>query len=638
MRVVGMGVEDAGVYNNLATLYEKQAIKAEEGFKLVAKAFELAPEDGPIRKNFLVLLRKRVDALMEAGRVREALPLTRRWVELQPDSALAQRELGRCHARTGDLQLAIQHFTRAINLDPENANYYNDLGLAYYDLRLLAEAQGAFQQVLKLCPGSMVAYTHLGLLANLAGLTGVAVSMLRRALEVDPKCGEALNNMALFLRDQGEQSSCREHYLRAIVLKPDSPYIFSSYLLSLNDDPKADPAWVADEHRRYQHIVEGPVRVLPTRSLDPERRLKVGYLSPDFRVHSVGYFVAPLLEAHDREGVEVTCYASGNFEDAMTARMKSAASRWRNVFRTSDDELAAIIAEDGIDVLVELSGHTCNNRLAALARRVAPIQVTYLGYPNTTGLREMDYRITDAIADPPGSADAWHTEHLARVQGGFLAYQPPHWARQLPVADLPARGWKDITFGSFNNLAKINDEVLDTWAAILERVPGSRMFLKARGLRDEKVQARIVRAFAARNIDVERRLRLMGHERSAVDHLHLYNEVDLALDTFPYNGTTTTCEALWMGTPVVTFVGKSHAGRVGASLLDAAGLPEWVARDTTDYVAKAVAWASKREELAKLRLRMRDQLLASALMDAKRLARGLEAAYRAAWCKYAETR
>jgi len=638
LRVIGLGTENAGVYNNLATMYEKQGIKGEEAFVHVSKAFALAPEDNQIRHNFLTLLQKRVDGLMEAGRFREALPHARRWVELQPKHAPAQRALGKCLAQTGELESSLQHLTRAINLDPNNANYYNDFGLVCYDLRLMAEAQGAFEQVLKFAPRSIVAYTHLGLLANLAGLTGVAVSFLRRALEIDPNCGEALNNMALYLRDQGEQAACREHYRRAIAQKPNDARIFSSYLLALNDDPTMDPAWVAAEHRRFQQLVECPPRPLPVPVKDPERILKVGYLSPDFRIHSVGYFIAPLLEAHDRDKVDVTCYSTGNFDDVMTARMRAAANRWRSAFRTSDDELAALIAEDGIDVLVELSGHTSNNRLPALAKRAAPIQVTYLGYCNTTGMRAMDYRITDAVADPPGASDAWHTETLLRVEGGFLAYQPAEWGKNLPLVELPARGAGHVTFGSFNNLAKINDQVLDTWAAILERVPGSTLLLKARGLRDEKVQARIVRAFAARGLDVEGRVRLMGHERSAVDHLLLYHEVDMALDTFPYNGTTTTCEALWMGTPVLTFAGRCHAGRVGASLLHAAGLPDWVATDRDDYVEKAVAWAGRLDDLAGLRARVRDQLRASPLMDAGRLARGIEAGYRQAWRRYCSAR
>ncbi len=630
-RVIAVGTSDAQVFNNLATVYDRLGIKDDDGFELIAKAYDLAPQDAQIRSNYLAMLRRRTEPLIKTGRFSEALPLVQRKAELEPDSAPVQRELGRCHAQTGNLQLGIKHFTRAINLDPSNATYYNDLGLACYDLRLLAEAQGAFQQVLKLNPGSVVAYTHLGLLANLAGLTGVAVSFLRRALEVDPNCGEAQNNIALFLRDQGEQTQCREHYLRAVALKPDVPAIFSSYLLSLNDDPTADAGWVAAEHRRFERIVAGDPRALPSRSFNPERKLRVGYLSPDFRIHSVAFFIAPIVEAHDRERVEVTCYATGNASDAMTDRIRSATDKWRTVYRMTDDELAGLIAEDGIDILVELSGHTADNRLAMLARRVAPIQMTYLGYPNTTGLSAMDYRISDAIADPPGPSDAWHAEKLIRIEGGFLVYRPPAWGKELLLAEQPAQAANHVTFGSFNNLAKINDVVLDTWAAILAEIPESVMLLKARGLRDEKVQARILNAFAARGIEDKQRVRMMGHERSPVDHLKLYHQVDVALDTFPYNGTTTTCEALWMGTPVVSFEGKSHAGRVGASLLLASGLGELVARDRQGYVEKAVELGKDRDRLTELHRGLRARFQTSSVMDVGRMARGLESAYREAW-------
>jgi protein O-GlcNAc transferase len=630
-RVVALGAADANIYNNLATLYDKQGVKEDEGFALIAKAHELAPQDANIRKNFANVLTRRAGALMEARRFREALPILQRKVEVEPESAFNQRNLGYCYAQTGDLETAIKYYSRAINLSPDEATYYNDLGLACFELRLLAEAQGAFQQVLKLKPESIVAYVHLGLLANLTGLTGIAVNMLQRAIDIDPTCGEAHNNMALFLRDRGELEACRRHYQQATELKPNHGGIFSGYLLSLNDDPNADPEWVAAEHRRYQSIVGGTLRSLPPGNRDPERKLRIGYMSPDFRTHSVAFFIAPVLEAHDREKVETILYGTGHVEDAVTKRIRGFADGWRKVFRMSDDDLARMIHDDGIDVLVEMSGHTCDNRLAMLARRVAPVQMTYLGYPNTTGLAEMDYRVTDAIADPPGQSEQWHTERLIRVEGGFLAFSPPEWSRTIAVASLPARDPGHVTFGSFNNLAKINDVVLDTWAAILERVPESTMLLKARGLRDERVQERILRAFVARGVDGRNRVRMMGHERSAAEHLRLYGQVDLALDTFPYNGTTTTCEALWMGTPVLTLEGASHAGLVGTSLLIRTGLAGLVAKSQSDYIEKAVALATDLAGLAAMRSGLRERFAASPVMDANRLARGLETAYRDAW-------
>ncbi len=633
-RVVAMGVVDAKVYNNLATLYDRQGIKAQQSFELLCRAHALAPEDRNIKKNFLAALTRRAGTLVLERRFREALPLLQQKADAEPDVAMSQRELGYCHAQLGDLQTAMQYFTRAIHLDPNEAQYYNDLGLACYDLHLLAEAKGAFQQVLTLKPDSVIAYVHLGLLAHLTGLPAIAVNMLRRAVEIDPQCAEAHNNLALFLRDQGLQQECRAHYLEAIRLKPESLGILSGYLLSLNDDPHAEPGWVAAEHRRFQAAIQGEPRTIVAHDLDPERRLRVGYLSPDLRQHSVAYFILPVLQAHDRSKVEVTCYDTSNAVDPMTEQIRASCDSWRMAYRMGDEDLAALIAQDRIDVLVELSGHTSENRLPMLARRVAPVQMTYLGYPNTTGLAHMDYRLTDDVADPPGTSEAWHSESLVRLVGGFLAFRPADWARDVPVVGDPASAAGTVTFGSFNNLAKINGLVLEAWAAILARVPNSVLLLKAKGLRDERVQDRIRDVFRTRGVDAKSRVTMLGHERSAVDHLKFYHRVDVARDTFPYNGTTTTCEALWMGTPVVTLLGASHAGRVGASLLARVELDALVATSPEAYVETAVAIANDQAWRASLRTGLRERLITSPLMDAKRLANGLESAYAEAWRAY----
>ena len=633
-QAIALGSVDADVFNNLATIYDKWGVKSGEGVDLMVTANQLAPNDLEIRRNLLNCLARQIRSLEMEGRYREALPLHEKRVGLEKDSAPCHRELGSCYAKTGNLEEAAKHFTRAINLDPKNAGYYNDLGLICFEMRWLAEAQGAFQEVLRLNPDSVVAYVHLGLLANLTGLTGLAVSFLRRALEKDPKCSEAQNNLALLLRDQGELSACRHHYEEAIRLKPDNSNVFSGYLLSLNDDPSADPAWVASEHRRFQTLVASTPRCDFERDLNPNRRLRVGYLSPDFRVHSVSFFICPIFRQHDRNSVDTVCYSTGLIEDGMTERIKVLVGDYRNVYRMGDEDLAEMIRSDGVDVLVELSGHTADNRLSMLSRRVAPVQITYLGYPNTTGLNGMDYRIVDSITDPPGLTESRHSERLARVEGGFLSYDPLESARSLPVCEMPAVLANRVTFGSFNNLAKLNDLVVDTWSSILEQVPDAILLLKARGLRNEKVKERLWDGFTRRGIDADQRVRMAGHERSLEDHLRVYGQVDLALDTFPYNGTTTTCEALWMGTPVLTFEGACHAGRVGASLLTHAGLEELVAKDRNAYIDMAVAFGRDWSALRRVRAGLRERFASSPIMDGVRMARGLERIYRDAWQAY----
>jgi len=633
-RAIDLGMQDPDVYNNLASIYDRWGVKLEEAAECLRRACELVPDNRDIRKNRSSFLARRCKKLAGEGRFAEALLLVGEWVAVEPESAAARHELGVCCWKTGRLEEAVRHFARAINLDPNNAAYYNDLGLVCFELRLLAEAQGAFQEVLRLCPQSPTAYLHLGLLANLTGLTGLAITFLKRALAIAPNRAEAHNNIALFYRDQGDQKACRHHYQEALRLNPNTPLTFSSYLLSLNDDPHADPAWVASEHRRFAALVEGPCRTMQPKDREPNRPLRVGYLSPDLRMHSVAFFIAPVLAKHNREQVETFAYYTGYLEDGMTEEIRKSVHQFRTVYRKSDAELAACILEDQIDVLVDLAGHTGENRLAMLARRVAPVQITYLGYPNTTGLSQMDYRITDALADPPGLSEDWHSEKLARLDGGFLAYQPSQGAMNLAVAELPALSANHVTFGSFNNLAKINDVVLDTWAAIVEEVPDSVLLLKARGLRNDMVKQRIAEAFAARGVDATTRVRLMGHERSALDHLRMYNQVDIALDTFPYNGTTTTCEALWMGTPVVTFEGGWHAARVGTSILTHAGLSDLVAKNRQGYIERAVALGRDKAMLAASRLGLRERFARSAVMDPERLSRALENLYREAWQQY----
>ncbi|MBY0509054.1 MAG: glycosyltransferase, partial [Rhodospirillaceae bacterium] len=362
---------------------------------------------------------------------------------------------------------------------------------------------------------------------------------------------------------------------------------------------------------------------------DPTRRLRVGYVSPDFRRHSVSFFVEPLLAAHDAEAVEVFCYADVAHGDAVTARLKAAAHHWRDSHNLRGAALLNLIREDRIDILVDLAGHTKGNRLAVFARRAAPVQVTAWGYPATTGLPAMDYRLCDAVTDPASEADAWAVETLVRLSPGLHCYAPP--ADAPPVAPLPALAAGHVTFGSFNKLAKISPWTVALWSAALKAVPGSRLLLKTKPLAEAETRARIEHMFAVQGIAAGR-LDLRGWVPGDHGHLDLYNQVDIALDTAPYNGTTTTCEALWMGVPVLTVAGRGHAARVGASLLTQANMADWIVPED-EFAARAAAFAADPGGLDKLRKTLRAKAAASALCDAAAHARGLETAYRAMWRK-----
>jgi predicted O-linked N-acetylglucosamine transferase (SPINDLY family) len=376
---------------------------------------------------------------------------------------------------------------------------------------------------------------------------------------------------------------------------------------------------------------------VPERRAEPERRLRVGYVSGDFRRHAVGDFLMPLLQHHDRAQIELACYAEIARPDRQTAAFAELADRWHSTVGLTDDQVAALVRADAIDILVDLSGHTASHRLGVFARKPAPLQVSWLGYPSTTGLAAIDYRLTDAIADPAPDAEAQHRERLVRLPHGSWTYVPP---RATPeVAPPPSTAGAAPTFGSFNNLAKVNARVIAAWVRILAAVPDSRLMLKSHQLADAPTRELVRSRFTAAGIAPERILVEPGISNWA-GHMAAYGTLDVALDPFPYNGTTTTCEALWMGVPVIALRGDRHAGRVGASLLTRLGLDALIAGDIDDYVAKAVALIGDRERLTALRGAQRARFVASALGDPAGFARDVEAAYREiwrAWCAGART-
>jgi protein O-GlcNAc transferase len=359
----------------------------------------------------------------------------------------------------------------------------------------------------------------------------------------------------------------------------------------------------------------------------------VGYLSPDFREHSTGYFVEGLLAGHDRGAVEVFCYSSGRAADGVTARLKEHFACFRNVVGMSDRSAAELIRRDGIDVLVDLAGHTGENRLLILAYKAAPVQVTYLGYPNTTGMTAIAYRLTDALADPPGEGVERYSEKLVRLPGSFLCYRPVEDAPE--AGEPPAARQGSVTFGCFNAQAKINLPLVEQWSRILRRVARSSLIVKNASLADGATRDRLAGMFGVCGVGVER-LELLGRTATPAQHLAVYRRVDIALDTFPYHGTTTTCEALWMGVPVVTLAGAVHRSRVGVSLLRSVGLPELVAGSWDEYVEIAAGLAGDRGRLVELRAGMRERMRESRLMDGAGLAREVEGAYRDMWRRWCE--
>jgi protein O-GlcNAc transferase len=545
-------------------------------------------------------------------------------IQLEPGRADAHNELGITLMEQGKFAEAIASYRRALELRPDFASAYNNLGIALLDTGAAEEAVSCYQQALYLQPDFAEAHNNLGLALAARGQADEAVACYERALQIKPDYIDALNNLGNAHKDQGSLDEAIACYRRALDLKPDDAPIHSNLLFTLQYHPSYSPEEVFREHQRYARE-HGPAEAEQARPAgrDLGGRLRVGYVSPDFRDHVVAYFLEPILAAHDRGCFEITCYANVPRPDAVTERFRGYADRWRSLVGLSDAQAADLIRGDEVDVLVDLAGHTAGNRLPVFARRLAPVQVTYLGYIGTTGLPTVDYRVTDVYADPPGLTECYHSERLVRLPETALCYRPG--AGPDVASAPPVRQNGHVTFGSFNNLAKVSEEVLAVWARVLAAVPRSRLLLKAAAGSPAGGRAR--EALARHGVDGDR-LTLVGRAATRHEYLGLYDRVDVALDPFPYNGITTTCDALWMGVPVITLAGRTPVSRQGVSLLSNVGLAPLVADSPAGYVAVAAQLADDLAQLADWRSGLRGRMSGSPLMAPERLTRHLEAAYR----------
>lgn len=598
-----------------------------------AKTGKAAPQPGTSGANLGALWSRALHSY-RAGQPAEAEAGFRAILSREPRHGPSWHLLGLIHFGRGDHGTAVACLRRAVAADPSLAPAHNDLGAVLQLQEQGEEAVASYRRAIALVPDYTEAYYNLGCALQEQGRLAEAGEAYHRAIALKPDHAGALNNLGTVLLDQGRLDRAIGHYRQALAAKPDYVAAHSNLLRALNFDEAITPEALLAAHKGWAEAHAPKPATLDlsfSDEPDPERRLRVGYVSADFREHSVSYFFEALLDAHDPAAVEVFCYAEVRRPDAMTARLQAKAEHWLSILGLNDAAAAERIRRDRIDILIDLGGHTANNRLGIFARKPAPVQATWCGYPNTTGLATMDYRITDARADPEGEAERWHTETLVRLPRTFLCYLPPEHAG--PVTRLPARQTGTVTFGSFNSLPKATPEVVRLWARILQKVPNSRLLLKALQLRDAGVRTQVIERFVAAGVEKER-IEPVSWSAVARDHLALYGRVDVALDPFPYNGTTTTCEALWMGVPVVTLRGDRHAGRVGTSLLTAVGLPELIADTPEAYVDLAVELARDLDRLASLRATLRERVRASALCDAAGFARDMETAYRAMWRRW----
>ncbi|MBI1189422.1 MAG: tetratricopeptide repeat protein [Tepidisphaera sp.] len=570
-----------------------------------------------------------VAALLEQGKVDAARAQAQRLAQGSPRDGWAAHLLSRASLMAGQIPQA-QHFAaRAAELIPGNPGLLVELAQLCQAMRKNEQAMAALREAVRADPEFGPAFVGLA----------AALSEARRFEEAERMCREWLTRHP---GDAGAQSllagvllnTARGHEAAALVrglseANPASPQLASGAALLSNYDELATPDEVWRVHRRYGEVMgalgdarTGGTPVLPAGA---GKRLRVGLVSPDLRQHSVASFVEPLLKGRNRATMEIVVYQTNAIADEVTARLRGLADVWRVMDRVNDEQLAAAIRADGLDVCVELSGHTQAHSLAAMNARPSPLMVTWLGYPNTTGLTTIDARLVDSNTDPAGEADARASERLVRMDPCFVCFEPPTGAPEAGAPPSAASGV--VTFGSFNAAQKLNPRVIALWARVLAAAPGSRLLLKAVNFEDEGLRRRVAAMFGAGGVDASR-LELRGPVAGTSGHLAAYQEVDVALDPVPYAGTTTTCEALWMGVPVVTLAGNMHAGRVGVTLLRGVGLEALVARDEGEYVRLAAGLAADVGRRAELRRDLRRRMREGVLCDGAGFAARFEQALR----------
>jgi predicted O-linked N-acetylglucosamine transferase (SPINDLY family) len=624
-RALELKPDFAEIYNNLGVAFKEQG-KLDKAVACYRRALELNSRYAEPHNNLGA-------AFKDQGKLDEAVACYRRALELRPDYAEAYNNLGAAFKDQGKLDGAVACYRRALELRPDYAEAHRNLGVVLRDQGKLDEAVACYHRALELKPDYAEAHGNLGVALRDQGRLDEAIACYRHALELKPNLVDAHNNLGNALKDQGKLDEAIACYRRTLELKPDYAYAHSNLVYSQVFCPGYDTQTLYEETRRWNRQHAEPLAKLiephgNDRSL--HRRLRIGYVSPDFRDHAESFFTVPLLSAHDHQDFEIFCYADVICPDEITARLRGYADAWRDITGLTDEQVAQRVRQDKIDVLVDLTMHMARNRLLVFARKPAPVQVCWLAYQGTTGLSAMDYRLTDAYIDPPGLYDGCYSEESVRLPDAFWCYDPL--AGEPAVGALPALDKSHVTFGCLNNFCKVNDSVLRLWARVLRAVDRSRLML-----------------LAAEGSPRRHTLDLLEQEGVPPDrvtfvgrvprprYMELYHGIDIGLDTFPYTGQTTSLDAFWLGVPVITLVGQTPAARAGLSLLNNLGLPELIAETPEQYVRIAVELAQDLSRLSELRATLRNRLRNSPLMDAPRFARNVEAAYRNMWQRWCAT-
>jgi predicted O-linked N-acetylglucosamine transferase (SPINDLY family) len=667
LSTLGQRDEAIAVFRSLVALYPQMAQahrgladalflsgRAQESVEIYRKALALRPDDAAIASNLGY-------ALHVTGKIDEAIAVYRAAIAARSNVPQLHYNLGVSLTALDQTDAAIDAYRASLALAPDSADACNNLGAALQKRGDLDEALAVFQRLQSLRPNSAHVYNNIGGVLQLKGRTDHAVAEHRRAVALDPSMPEAHYNLALSLRWQRQFYEAIAEYKRTLELAPthaDAHNNLGNVLKDLGDLPGAIKEYRAalalradytdadsnavlammycEEYTapdilremkawEQRHAAKFAAAILPLRNdRNPNRRLRVGYVSPDFREHVVGRNVLPILQRHDHANFEIFCYANHAHPDDFTRQFRESADGWRDISRAEDDAIAQMIRNDGIDILIDLAGHTSHNRLLVFARKPAPIQATWGGYPGGTGLSAMDYRISDLYLDPVGQTDSFYTEKIFRLPDSFWCYDPiAMGVADLPVSPLPASSAGFVTFGCLNNFCKMTPSSLALWLRVLQKVPQSRLILLSpEGEHRQKVLKQLA-------VDPAR-VEFISHKPRR-EYLRIYDRIDLGLDTLPYNGHTTSLDALWMGVPVVTRFGDSAPSRAGFSQLSNLKLTELAAESDERFVRIAVELAGDLPRMAQTRAGLRERMLQSPLTDAVRFTRNLEAAYRKMW-------
>ena len=622
-KVLSLNPNSIEAYNYLGVLQHEQGkfIEAEESYK---KIIELKPDLAEAYNNL-------GNTLNEQGKFIEAEASFRKAIELKPEYVEVYYNMGIMLNEQRKFIEAETSYKKALELNPNYVEVYNNLGNSLNEQGKFIEAEATFKKALVLKPDHVEAYNNLGITLNEQGKFIEAEASFRKAITLKNDYAEAYCNLGNTLQELGKLEEAIKNYDEAIKLRINYSDAYNNKNLCLNYSSSYSSLYIYKQHLKFEKQF-GRLRTKPHFKSNIKKineRLRIGYVSGDFREHSVAYFFKPLLQNHDKNLVETFCYYNNTFIDKITKSIMTTCDHWRNIFGITYHEVSKIIRNDKIDILVDLSGHTGKNNLLVFNQKPAPIQITWLGYPNTTGLSTIDYRFTDKIADPIGDPDQLHSEKLFRLPNGFQCFESDE--NVLFKSELPQNHCDYITFGSFNNLSKITPQVINVWSKILHLVPKSQLILKCRKLKYNKDY---YFEFFKKEGLAKDRIHFYEHVHNTNDHLKLYNKIDICLDPFPYNGATTTCEALWMGVPVITLLGDRHAGRVGASILTNVNLNDFIAADIESYIKLAVEMSANKTYLANIRKTLRKRMKEAPICNSRSFANDIENAYQFMWSNY----